>query len=1133
MALLKRRFPVRLLGSSSSSSCHSSSLRHCHTSLASSHHFLSSSAYSSGPPPPSTLLALSPPPSISSLNHSHRHPLAASFSSSSCGDEGPNSTGGRGRLVGHLGDSTFFGAVEENSRPMNEKYAAQFEKVKRVLMERNAFSKDIVEREALTFYTQLGLNEYYFQTASPQTIANNLGCVLAAKILHETSHSDFFPLIHQESEGEVFWMARASLLNRKASQNYQVEKAMEEKYLGFDGKLPINWRMQCYRSSGSIFSDTGSNFESLRTYFLQKPEYPIPVSEVDKSESDLSKVLDVYFFAHKKGTATEEIYGSLNNQAVGDTTEQDIFFNVAPRGTGYRIDCAFRRGEHNRNFFSRLGDCVTMWGLFSQRKYSEPLSNGVHIVTIFVEELPAKAELNQPELSIDQRVHRLLKAIRMQYIMPLSRFTELAQDRKLTVHEAAYAFSACKFVFHFSGTVGPAFSKISEVLGGSDSVSPQELNEVRTRLKVPPYSEDTVAHAVEENVDIMKRLYKEFQDMHHPRAYKERGNKICEWVEDTELARDIQRIEKPDMAPIFQWFRLFNKSIVRTNFWKERKLCVSCRLDPAFLPAEDYPDRPYAILFAVGSEFHGFHVRFADVSRGGIRVVQSFSDQGYEHNRQHAFDECYKLAHTQNFKNKDIPEGGSKGVILLNKTETVQVAAMRTPLAFKRYIDGFLDTLLPDDRVVDRLGKAEVCFLGPDEHTGTGGLMDWGAEHARRRGAWFWKAFTTGKAPSRGGIPHDTFGMTTSSVETYIRGIIWKLGLDEKKVTKFQTGGPDGDLGANALLKSDCLTTSLVDGSGVLHDPNGLDRSELRRLANRRFEGLKTSAMEFDASKLSSGGFKVPVSGKDVQLPDGTIVASGFKFRNEYHLDPSSSADLFNPCGGRPESISSGNVSKLFDDKERPRFKYIVEGANVFITNDARRVLEKAGVILFKDASTNKGGVTSSSLEVLAALAMTDTEFAEHMMVEDINKPPPFYTQYVSEVQQKIEENAKLEFLALWSEGNRTGKPRCDLTDMLSAKILQMNNQVLASPTVWQDQELVEAALTSAIPKALVPGIMSLETLKERVPESYLKAIFSSFLSARFYYEYGWNSSPFVLFDYFQKVKSHGQIHNEEHDTTM
>lgn len=77
--------------------------------------------------------------------------------------------------------------------------------------------------------------------------------------------------------------------------------------------------------------------------------------------------------------------------------------------------------------------------------------------------------------------------------------------------------------------------------------------------------------------------------------------------------------------------------------------------------------------FQVGAQFQGFHVRFADVSRGGIRVVQSFSHQAYEHNRQHAFDECYKLAHTQNFKNKDIPEGGSKGVILLEKSESLQV----------------------------------------------------------------------------------------------------------------------------------------------------------------------------------------------------------------------------------------------------------------------------------------------------------------------------------------------------------------------------------------------------------------------------------------------------------------------------
>lgn len=73
----------------------------------------------------------------------------------------------------------------------------------------------------------------------------------------------------------------------------------------------------------------------------------------------------------------------------------------------------------------------------------------------------------------------------------------------------------------------------------------------------------------------------------------------------------------------------------------------------------------------------------------------------------------------------------------------------------------------------------------------------------------------------------------------------------------------------------------------------------------------------------------------------------------------------------------------MFTKDKVPRFKYIVEGANLFFTDGARQVLEDAGVILFKDASTNKGGVTSSSYEVLAAMTMTDDEFLKRMTVLD------------------------------------------------------------------------------------------------------------------------------------------------------
>ena len=53
--------------------------------------------------------------------------------------------------------------------------------------------------------------------------------------------------------------------------------------------------------------------------------------------------------------------------------------------------------------------------------------------------------------------------------------------------------------------------------------------------------------------------------------------------------------------------------------------------------------------------------------------------QAYLQNRQRAFDECYNLSRTQHNKNKDIPEGGAKGVILLPQTSGIAVRHERQP----------------------------------------------------------------------------------------------------------------------------------------------------------------------------------------------------------------------------------------------------------------------------------------------------------------------------------------------------------------------------------------------------------------------------------------------------------------------
>lgn len=229
---------------------------------------------------------------------------------------------------------------------------------------------------------------------------------------------------------------------------------------------------------------------------------------------------------------------------------------------------------------------------------------------------------------------------------------------------------------------------------------------------------------------------------------------------------------------------------------------------------------------------------------------------------------------------------------------------------------------------------------------------------------------------------------------------------------------------------------------------------------------------------------------------DGSVVDNGLRFRNEFHLLPLSSAELFVPCGGRPEAVDLTNVHTLLHSDGTPRFKYVVEGANLFFTQEARLRLEKAGVIIFKDASANKGGVTSSSLEVLAALALTDDEFGKWMQVPDSAVPPAFYNTYIAAVHKIIEKNAELEFECIWREHERTGKPRSILSDELSYAIVKLNEE-LRNTQLWDNVALRRVVLTEAIPALLLEKV-GLDELVKRVPLPYMRAIWGSYLASRF-----------------------------------
>lgn len=67
---------------------------------------------------------------------------------------------------------------------------------------------------------------------------------------------------------------------------------------------------------------------------------------------------------------------------------------------------------------------------------------------------------------------------------------------------------------------------------------------------------------------------------------------------------------------------------------------------------------------------------------------------------------------------------------------------------------------------------------------------------------------------------------------------------------------------ADEILLANDKTVAIIDGSGVLADPNGIDRAELIRLAK-----LRIPVSNFNINKLSKEGYLVKVEDQDIKLP--------------------------------------------------------------------------------------------------------------------------------------------------------------------------------------------------------------------------------------------------------------------------
>jgi glutamate dehydrogenase len=946
----------------------------------------------------------------------------------------------------------------------------QMDEVIKIMSKEGSFDATHVFYEVERFYNHLEMSADYFQHFPSQTIAKHIQSLIAAKKVAHTSGKRENISFVNESTDVAYYMC-ASTKDKISALESRIEE-----YLLATPKTH-GYALESYESTGNIIPNGNAR---LRMYTVRR--FAHKKAPKGAKPNDLNHLADDNFFRSKK-ESTIERYQSVVDESVDKLAPVLKQYAKIEDGT-IPLLMAFQKSSE-QSFLYELSEIVdSIEGCECKKKFVQSFSNGLVIYSLY---FITKNSANVAEV--------LNKASLLAIIPPTKLYT-LFLNRTMTARQMMYAYSASKFCFYFTHRSTEEYQILAKHLA-NDPANLGRLFTIQNKLKKDSLPESRVIDCIFNHTDLVFEIFVDFAKIaggeQSPAFNRDLHKKILKLVYD-----EVD-------ATILTSFLIFNAHLLKTNFYKFEKAAISYRLSPDFLKDSNYPEVPFAVFLVIGSEFMGFHIRFRDVARGGIRVIKSMNSQAYSFNSEGLFSEGYGLANTQQRKNKDIPEGGSKGTILLYQTHQTH-----TVVAFQKYVDALLDLLLltGESDVHDHYGKEEILFLGPDENTAN--VMDWAALHAKKRGYKFWKAFTTGKSNTIGGIPHDVYGMTTNSVHQYVLGIYERLGLDETKITKISTGGPDGDLGGNEILMSQDKTISIVDGSGVLYDPEGLNRDELVRLVKE-----KSMIGNYDTKLLSSNGFRIKIEENDVTLPSGEIVESGVSFRNNFHLHELFTADLFVPCGGRPASISATNVNKLFKKNGEAKFKYIVEGANLFITQEARLMLEEAGVVLFKDATANKGGVTSSSLEVLAALSFHNDEFEIDMAVKD-GKIPEFYQAYVVEVQQVVKNNARLEFNCIWDEHERTGIPRSKLSDLISNKINELNDRIKDS-NLWENKKLVKTVMKTALPQSLLAKL-GLEAILQRVPDNYLRAIFSCHLASHYVYKFGLDATEFNFFEFMENL---------------
>ncbi len=760
------------------------------------------------------------------------------------------------------------------------------------------------------------------------------------------------------------------------------------------------------------------------------------------------------------------------------------------------------------------------------------------ICSIYLEGTPPKDKL-----------HAAIERLQFLLAIQPSDLDELYTQGHLTFFEYIFSMVAAIFVHTFVHKTELIDRRIMQNLEEKqlkDGFSRRIFESSRAE-----YSRAVILSAIKNNPQIIKRIFSIFDRRFNPCRRKSDINQLMPEIQAYKRSVEIALADDKTAADIFMFMSKLVTDVSKTNFYMRIKRSFAFKLTDSVLDPLVFQKKVESIFFVIGFYSIGTYMRAEEIGRGGIRLIR-ITKNNYETELDNAPLLNYALGPVaQKLKHKDIAESGAKVVIVPHP----EYAGDGLESTFD-FANGILDLVLPSKQILDYYGKKEMVFFGPDE--GTGGFMDSIAELARKRNYKFWRTITTGKSS---GVPHDAFGrtldgkvfglfgardgtvllmegrkilktpetekiydviggkihssgMTTTGVMACLRTLFKHTGIKEEEANLMMTGGPDGDLGANQIQSFRGKIKLIIDSGSVLFDPEGLDRKELMKLAFARHTCPRLNSLSYPENKISSKGFRIPRVKKQFRLPDGTLIEDGTFFHRNVLSDTElrrfiqdAGINVFIPCGGFKDTINASNVESFLELFKE--LKIIVEGANVFFDDTARDIIAEKGILLIRDSSANKGGVTSSSIAEVLPSFLFGERYEEAFVKNQETR-----TALVKSVFSIIERNAVDETEILIALREKTGKKLHQLSIATSEMLLDLQEFLYTKLNIIERKRpLVERIISSYVSENLVKclgiknitGILNTGRLR-----SYRNAIITKKIAQVALYRYAHNWDFFV-----------------------